>query len=45
MALIETIGVTKIYKGGLVANDAVNLTVEKGEVHAVVGENVPANPR
>ena len=39
MALIEAIGVTKVYPGGLVANDAVNLSVEKGEVHAVVGEN------
>jgi ABC-type uncharacterized transport system ATPase subunit len=39
MALLEAIGIGKTYPGGVVANDGVNLTVEKGEVHAVVGEN------
>ena len=39
MALIEAIGVGKVYPGGVVANDGVDLSVEKGEVHAVVGEN------
>lgn len=39
MALLEAIGIGKIYPGGVVANDAVNLTIEAGEVHAVVGEN------
>ncbi|MDR3476297.1 MAG: ABC transporter ATP-binding protein [Devosia sp.] len=39
MALIEAIGIGKVYPGGVVANDGVNLSVEKGEVHAVVGEN------
>ncbi len=38
-ALIEAIGVGKVYPGGVVANDGVDLSVEKGEVHAVVGEN------
>jgi ABC-type uncharacterized transport system ATPase subunit len=38
-ALIEAIGVGKVYPGGVVANDGVNLSVQKGEVHAVVGEN------
>jgi general nucleoside transport system ATP-binding protein len=38
-ALIEAIGIGRIYPGGVVANDGVNLSVEKGEVHAVVGEN------
>ena len=30
-----------IYKGfpGVVANDNVNLTIEKGEIHALLGEN------
>ncbi len=38
-ALIEAIGIGKVYPGGVVANDGVDLTVAKGEVHAVVGEN------
>jgi ABC-type uncharacterized transport system ATPase subunit len=39
MPLIEAINIGRVYPGGVVANDAVNLTVEAGEVHAVVGEN------
>jgi simple sugar transport system ATP-binding protein len=39
MALLEAIGIGKTYPGGVVANDGVNLTIERGEVHAVVGEN------
>lgn len=38
-ALLEAIGIGKVYPGGVVANDGVNLTVQPGEVHAVVGEN------
>ena len=37
--LLEAIGITKVYPGGTVANDGVNLTINAGEVHAVVGEN------
>jgi general nucleoside transport system ATP-binding protein len=39
MPLIEAINVGKVYPGGVVANDGVDLSVEPGEVHAVVGEN------
>jgi simple sugar transport system ATP-binding protein len=39
MALLEAVNIGKVYPGGVVANDGVNLTVEAGEVHAVVGEN------
>jgi simple sugar transport system ATP-binding protein len=39
MALIEAIGIGKTYPGGVMANDAVDLVVQPGEVHAVVGEN------
>ena len=39
MALLEAIGIGKTYPGGVVANDGVNLVIEPGEVHAVVGEN------
>ncbi|MFV2039566.1 MAG: ABC transporter ATP-binding protein [Acidimicrobiales bacterium] len=35
---IELIGVTKRFPG-VVANDGVGLTVEQGEIHAIVGEN------
>jgi general nucleoside transport system ATP-binding protein len=38
-ALLEAIGIGKTYPGGVVANDGVNLVVQPGEVHAVVGEN------
>ncbi|QQA44217.1 ABC transporter ATP-binding protein [Pelagovum pacificum] len=37
--IIEARGITRIYPGGTVANDGVSLTVNEGEVHAVVGEN------
>ena len=39
MALLEAVGIGKTYPGGVVANDGVNLVIEPGEVHAVVGEN------
>src|SRR6185369_8129277 len=39
MALLEAVNIGRVYPGGVVANDGVNLSVDKGEVHAVVGEN------
>src|SRR3954463_84556 len=39
VALLEAIGIGKVYPGGVVANDGVNLVVQPGEVHAVVGGN------
>ena len=39
MALLEAIDIGKTYPGGVVANDGVNLVIQPGEVHAVVGEN------
>jgi simple sugar transport system ATP-binding protein len=39
MPLLEAIDVGKTYPNGTVANDGVALSVEPGEVHAVVGEN------
>src|SRR2546421_6975455 len=35
---VEMRGITKAWPGVL-ANDQVNLTVERGEIHALVGEN------
>ena len=37
--LLEAISIGKTYPGGTVANNGVNLSIEAGEVHAVVGEN------
>ena len=37
-AAIELKGITKRFPG-VIANDDVNLTVEKGEIHAICGEN------
>ena len=39
MPYLEMTGITKLYSNGLLANDAINFSVEKNEIHAVVGEN------
>jgi simple sugar transport system ATP-binding protein len=39
MAIIEAQNIVKIYPNGVLANDGVHLSVEKGEIHALVGEN------
>jgi simple sugar transport system ATP-binding protein len=39
MALIEATNIVKIYPNGVQANDGARLSVEKGEIHALVGEN------
>jgi general nucleoside transport system ATP-binding protein len=38
-ALVEMKNIVKVYPNGVVANDGVDLTIEKGEIHALVGEN------
>ncbi|WP_027624257.1 ABC transporter ATP-binding protein [Clostridium lundense] len=38
MKIIQTINLTKRF-GNFVANDSINLSVEQGEIHAIVGEN------
>ena len=39
MPYLEMKGITKLYDNDLLANDAVDLSVQKNEIHAVVGEN------
>lgn len=38
MSLLEMKGITKVFPG-VKANDDINLTLKKGEIHALVGEN------
>jgi simple sugar transport system ATP-binding protein len=42
--VLEVRHVTKQFPGVL-ANDDVNITLMKGEIHAILGEMAPANPR
>lgn len=37
--LIRMVNITKVYPNGVVANDGVNLSIGKGEIHAIAGEN------
>ena len=37
-AYIEMVGITKTF-GKVIANHDINLKVEKGEIHALLGEN------
>ena len=37
--IIELKDIVKIYPNGVVANNGINFSVEKGEIHALVGEN------
>ncbi|MCA9903667.1 MAG: ABC transporter ATP-binding protein [Anaerolineae bacterium] len=39
MALLEARDIVKVYPNGVRANENVSLSVEKGEIHAIVGEN------
>jgi general nucleoside transport system ATP-binding protein len=38
-AFVEMSNIVKVYPNGVVANDGVDLTIEQGEIHALVGEN------
>lgn len=39
MAYIDARDIVKVYPNGVLANDKVSLSVEQGEIHALVGEN------
>lgn len=39
MISVEMSGITKTFAEKVIANDSINLSVKKGEVHAIVGEN------
>ncbi|MDO9546727.1 MAG: ABC transporter ATP-binding protein [Pelolinea sp.] len=36
--LVEMRNIVKVYSNGVIANDGVNFEIEKGEIHAIVGE-------
>jgi general nucleoside transport system ATP-binding protein len=38
-AFVEMKNIVKVYPNGVLANDGVDLTIEQGEIHALVGEN------
>ena len=38
-SLIEMRDIVKVYPNGVVANEGVDFSVEKGEIHSLVGEN------
>ena len=37
--LLQLIGITKIYANHVVANDHINLSLQKGQIHVILGEN------
>ena len=37
--IVDLRNIIKVYPNGVVANDGVSFSVEKGEIHALVGEN------
>ena len=39
MSYLEMHGITKVYPNGLRANDAIDFSVERNEIHAIIGEN------
>jgi general nucleoside transport system ATP-binding protein len=39
MPYLEMTGISRIYSNNLVANNAIDLSVEKNEIHAIIGEN------
>ncbi len=39
MPILQALNIVKIYSNGTLANNNVSLSVEQGEIHAIVGEN------
>lgn len=37
--ILKLSDISKIYENGIIANKDINLSVNKGEIHALVGEN------
>ncbi|MEZ4666338.1 MAG: ABC transporter ATP-binding protein [Anaerolineae bacterium] len=39
MSLLEALNIVKVYPNGVRANNDISISVEQGEIHAIVGEN------
>ena len=37
--ILKVSNLTKVYPGGVVANYNVNIAINEGEIHALIGEN------
>ena len=37
--VVQMKGITKVYPNGIAANQGVDFSVKKGEIHALMGEN------
>ena len=43
--VVQMKGITKVYPNGIAANQDVDFSVRKGEIHALMGETARGNPR
>ena len=43
--VVQMKGITKVYPNGIAANQGVDLNIRRGEIHALMGETAPENPR
>ena len=43
--VVQMKGITKVYPNGVAANQGVDFTLRKGEIHALMGETAQVNRR